>query len=43
MLREQDFRAEYPDEYDALVQRAKQLGAKLRITPTNQYPASVVV
>jgi lipocalin len=43
LTREQDFRATRPDEYEALVQRAKQLGVKLRITPTEQYPATVVV
>jgi lipocalin len=43
LTREQDFRTQRPEEYEALVERAKQLGVKLRITPTEQYPVSVVV
>ena len=40
LTRDQEFRAKHPDEYAALVTRAEQLGVRLRITPSEQYPAS---
>jgi lipocalin len=40
LTREQDFRAKYPDKYNALLARAKQLGVRPTITPTDQLPAS---
>jgi lipocalin len=43
LTRDQGFRLEHPDEYNALVERAKQLGVRLRITPSDQYPASTGV
>ena len=42
LTREQGFRAEHPDEYNALVERAKQLGVRLPITPSQQFPPSSV-
>lgn len=40
LTREQAFRADNPDAYDALVTRARQLGVWGPITPTEQFPTS---
>jgi len=40
LTRDQTFRADDPDAYDALVTRARQLGVWGPITPTGQFPAS---
>ena len=43
LTRDQEFRAKYPDKYNALVTRAKTLGVRLPITPTQQFPVSSVI
>ena len=40
LTREQAFRADNPEAYDALVTRARQLGVWGPITPTEQFPTS---
>jgi len=40
LTREQTFRADNPDAYDALVTRARQLGVWGPITPTEQFPTT---
>jgi len=43
LTRDQEFRVKYPDEYQALVDRAKQLGVRLPIRPSEQFPVTVGV
>ncbi len=43
LTREQAFRADNPEAYDALVTRARQLGVWGPITPTEQFPTTATV
>jgi lipocalin len=40
LTRDQTFRTDHPDAYNALVERAKQLGVTGRIVPTKQFPSA---